>query len=391
MPSNNLSASKKQMMGLALDRLNLKLLPIMQTSNSNYSTIPAGMDSTIEVRVPVKRSVPYNITPGHQPKEAEDYIVAERQIVCDRWIGLDFSFTDVEYAETGIRELDTATLTTIDSIADQVIEEYLIDLYRGTYGAFGAANTIPFAAGNTRPLTQGKKILKKQLCPMQAGQLNAFLTEEAEAEAMELRIFQDASFNGSGSAIEGREPKTPFGFNIYCPQLMPIHTVGTASGYLLNGAVSDAVNLDTSGREVYEVSVDTGTGNFNVGDIINIAGDTENYVVRNWNSGTGVITIFPKPRVPLADNAAVTLTYTADHKVNLLAHRDAMAFVTRPMKDNVPDNVVYGQLQDQRTGISITYEEKRQEHQTRQVFSIFFGTELIRPEFAMRILQDPDG
>jgi hypothetical protein len=386
---NNLTAAKKQMMGLALDRLREALLPIMQTSNMNYSSIPAGMNSTIEVQVPLRRPAPYNITPGHNPKAAEDYVVAERQIACDRWIGLDFVFNDLEFAETGIRELPTAISTTVDSLANQVITEYLETLYRGTYGAYGTAASIPFADGSTKPFTQGKMILKQQFTPMQRGGLNAFLTEEAEAEAMELRIFQDASFNGAGSNVTGAEPRRPFGFDMWCPQLMPSHTVGTATGYLLNGAVSDAYNFDSEGREVYSVAVDTGTGDFNPGDIINFAGDSDNYVVTSWNSVTRVIGIFPKPRVALADNATVTLRFTANHKVNILAHRDAMAFVTRPMKTNVPNGVVYGQLQDDRTGISISYEEERQYNQTKQELSIFFGCDLIRPEYAMRILQEP--
>ncbi len=397
MTINTLTGVEAQVLELALDELRPMLAPITQCSNTKYESVPGGKRSTVEIPIPIPRPEPYDIVPGHNPKEAENYQAGERQIILDRWKGLDFSFDDKEMSESGVRHLPMAMQGTVISLANYVVKDFITVLYKSTYGSFGTVGTIPFSVNaqntrDTRAFTQSKKILENQFTPMDDGGLKAFLTTDAKAEAMELRAFQDVSWNGQGSAVVGNAPQRPFGFEMFCPQVMPRHVAGTAAGYLVNNAtgLTTDYNLDADGREVYEVAVDGGTGDFNEGDIINFAGDDENYVVRGWNSTTGVVTFLPKPRVAIADNSAVTIKY-GDHDVNLLFHRNSMAYVTRPMKPDITEGmknlVSWGQLADPQSGIVLAMETSRQYNQTYRELKLFYGLENIRHEFAMRLVQ----
>lgn len=94
----------------------------------------------------------------------------------------------------------------------------------------------------------------------------------------------DSSADATGTAAEARL----------------IHVNGTASGYLVNDGAT-AIN-DTT------LTIDTGSGTFTRGDVITIAGDTQEYIVTNdYAGGNGTIDIFPPLVAAPADNAAITL------------------------------------------------------------------------------------
>lgn len=392
---NNLVGTEKQILGMALEHLRLGLFQLPKCLNYKYDPVPSGVRSTIEIPVPVGRGAPYQITPGHLPKQAGDVQIAERQIKVDRYKGIDFQLTDVESLESGVRSLPIQVETAIDSMAQDICEDIIATLYKRSYGSVGQVGVIPFTAGtgpwnNTRIASQAKRVLKDQRTPTSPGALKAFISTQAQAEAFELRAFQDASWNGVGSVLkDGMIPVHPLGFDWMCPQVLPRHTAGTANGYLVNSAtVSTDSNLDIDGQEVYQVPVDTGTGDFAEGDIFNVAGDAQDYVVVNWNPATRVITHLPRPQVAWADNAVITTKY-ADHDVNLFFHKNAGAFVTRPIEAAVPDslNVSIGNMRDQLTGIVMTLEVSRQYNQTHWELKTLYGIEALRHEYLCRAVE----
>lgn len=78
------------------------------------------------------------------------------------------------------------------------------------------------------------------------------------------------------------------------------HTNGTGTSYLVNDA-STSIG-DTT------LAFDGGSGTFEAGDIITLAGDTQEYLVLADHAGTsGTLSIFPPLVAAPADNAAITI------------------------------------------------------------------------------------
>ena len=384
-----------QFLVMGLTELRKQLVRLPECFNYKYDPVPGGKRSTVEIPVPIPVAQPYNIVPGNLPKQGDDYQVAERQVQVDRWLGRDFFLTDVEDLSSGIRVLPMAAQSQINSLADFIVTDAYTALYQSSYTTTGTIGQVPFssAAGGTDSIINARRELKRNRTPMRGGMIKAFLTEEAEAEAQKLRAFQDRSYFGKeGTSIDTGMIPPAFNTMYYCPQVTPDHTAGDASGYLVNTAShSGGINLDPdTGQEVYEVPLDTGTGDFNVGDIFNVAGDSTDYVVRGWNSGTGVLSYFPAPAVSWADNAAVTIAL-ADHRPNVVFHKNAVAFVTRPIQAAIPeslrDKVSIGRAYDELTGIDMTLEITRQYNQCHMEYKVLYGVEAVRPEFVNRMLE----
>jgi hypothetical protein len=131
------------------------------------------------------------------------------------------------------------------------------------------------------------------------------------------------------------------------------------------------------------------------GDIINIAGHTQTYVLTanaTQASAASDVTLAIEPGLQIALVGSEAITVKATHVVNLGFHRDAFAFATRPVGDMVfkggseilqmtdmGSNGVPG------TGINLTLEVSRQHHQTSWELSILYGCKTIRRELAARL------
>jgi len=99
-----------------------------------------------------------------------------------------------------------------------------------------------------------------------------------------------------------------------------MHTKGTGTGYLTNGALA----IDDKA-----VAVDTGSGTLLAGDIITFAADSANkYVANTALSGGAFNLASPGARQAIADNNAITIgdSYTA----NVMFKQAAAELIMRP-------------------------------------------------------------
>ena len=135
------------------------------------------------------------------------------------------------------------------------------------------------------------------------------------------------------------------------------------------------------------MTIDTGSNNPAVGDIFTVAGDTVSHVVTAAAGGTS-ITFTPGLGAAVVNNAAITFTASAAAFTrNLLFHRDAFAFASRPLEDGMMvggDNVMSNV--DPISGLSLRVEVSREFKQTRVSYDILYGGALVRPELASLIL-----
>ena len=338
--------------------------------NSDYSTEAKEEGSTIDVPIPSAIAA-QQVSPANTPPATAAVQPTKVQIPLDQWYEAPFYMTDKDLKEAMMGTIPMQASEAIKSLANQV-NGHILDQYKGVYGWQGTAGTTPFAS-DTSDATGARKVLNKQLSP--TGDRRFVMDPDAEANAMNLRAFQDVNFG----AIPGTPELAPkMGFLWYMDQLMPSHTKGTENGaYTVTGA-------HTLGAT--SLTVGAGTGTMLEGDIFTIAGHDQTYVVTaDFAGGAGTISIQPGLQVALSGGEA--LAFKSDHLVNLAFHRDAFAFASRPLEDTVAAGLgsIVQAAVDPVSQLTLRLEVTREHKRTRYSYDILWGSKLVRAELASRV------
>lgn len=200
----------------------------------------------------------------------------------------------------------------------------------------GTAGTNPFAS-NLNTLASAKLSLDNTLA--EEDNRVMVLSNNAVYGANTLGNLIQAYQRGSDATLNTGNPGNLFGFNIVRDSTVPTHTAGTASGVLINGAV-------TAGATT--AAIDTGTGTLVVGDIFTVAGDTNTYVVTAAvaDVSSATMSFYPAAQTNWANNAAVTVK--AAHVCNIGMTRGAFALGMRaPRCPELAINTVIPFVDDQ--------------------------------------------
>lgn len=338
-----------------------------------------------------------NVAPSNTPPAPVDGAPTNVQITLDNWKQNDPIFlTDKEVVqiEKDRHFLPLQFSEAIRALATDVNQE-IMGNYKGVYAAVGTAGTTP-AASDATDIIAARGALHKMLCPRTDRRF--ILDVDAEANALALATFADLEKTGDRNVkIEG-ELGRKYGFDFFYEDHVVTHTAGTMS----NGSDPQA-NVNgalTAGDTTMNVDETTLTGTIVEGDLFSFAGLTDNgksgtphFVVTNTStltaSGNAITGITFDPPLPsnIADNTVVTLVQ--DHVVNLAFQRDAIAFATRPLLSSTMDMEMGTRmmsLQDPATGLVLRTEVSRQHKQTVWEFDILWGSKLVRPEFACRLM-----
>lgn len=338
--------------------------------NTDYSNEVAEQGDTIDIPIPsaiATRDVvpgPNNVAPNNDVKPKKT------QLSLNNWKEAPFTMNDKEITSVlrGVapRQLQEA----VKAIANDV-DASILNCYKDIYGAAGTPGTDPFS---TSPIEaqEAFRTLNIQLCPRSDRRI--VLDPYAEANAVGLPQFQNVDKAGTDETIREAVIGRKLGFDWYQDQNVVRHTAGAAAGYLVNQA-NHAVGDE-------QVTIDSGTGAFAVGDIFTVAGDTEQtYVVKSVVGTT--LSYAPKARVAWADNAAITKK--ASHTVNLAFHRDAFGFASRQMADVFAGGSEIMSMADPISGVVLRLEVSRQHKQTQWSLDCLWGAKAVIPELACRI------
>ncbi len=337
--------------------------------NKDYSDMAAEKGSSIDIPIPsaiaAQEVAPANIAPT-----TGDVAPTSVTLNLDYWYEAPFYLTDKDYMEVMSGTIPMQASEAIKSLANRV-DTHILGLYTEVYGVWGTPGTTPFAS-DTKDATGVRKVLSNQLAPL--GDRRMVIDADAEANALNLRAFQDMSFSGDARGIIEGEINRKLGFDWFMDQNVLSHTAGNASGYTVSGDV-------TAGES--QVTLGAGTGDFNVGDVITFAGHSQTYTVVSWSSPT--VTVAPALVADVADTAAVTKIDS--HVVNLGFHRDAFAFASRPLADNTDGlgNIITS-IGDPVSGLSLRLEVSREHKRTRFSYDILYGCKTARPQLACRLL-----
>ena len=193
--------------------------------------------------------------------------------------------------------------------ADMCAEAYLGAIKAGNVR--GTVGTNPFAS-NLDNLTQVLKDLEDNGAP--TSELQAVLNTESGMKIRNLTQLQKINEAGETSLLRRGALGDLFGFTLRESAGMK-HTAGTASGWYVNGKADEGAT---------EVSIDTGSGTFNAGDVVKFGTDTVLYVVKSATATK--LTLDMPLKADVADDSAITLV---SYKPNAMFARGSIVLASR--------------------------------------------------------------
>jgi hypothetical protein len=342
--------------------------------NSSYSSMAGQKGSTIDV--PFAGAITAaSVTPAFVSPNPADQTPTSIPLAMDQWYEAAFYLSDKDMLEAADGFIPMQASEAVKALGNNV-DGYILDLYKSFYGWVGTEGITPFGPGvGTKSATQARKVLNAQLAPLDDRYV--VLDPDAEAEALELRAFQDASFGGGPGVIVEGNINRKLGFGWFMDQNVKTHTAGAGwdDGYLVNDT-TQALG-DTS------IVVDTGTQALLVGDVFTFAGHSQTYTVTTALTGAGTLYFQPGLQaVPLED---ALLTFKKTHVANLAFQRNGIAFASRPLSQINHPAVITSSTVDPVSGLTlrlqVTYEFKR----TRFSYDILYGAAAVRREYGCRI------
>lgn len=357
--------------------------------NRKYEEEAGKKGSTIDVPIPSAITA-LAVSPATVPPANSDSAPTSVGITLDQWYEAPFYMTDKEMLEVEASEtfIPMQASEAIKALGNNV-DQFILSLFkgdrnpaeRGIFNIAGTAGTTPFAT-DMAAFKAARKLLNKEKTPPQ--DRFVILDPDAEANAFDLAKFSEVDKAGDGATVQTGNIGRRYGVDWWMDQNVRTHTSTalSAGAATINGA--HAVGVAT-----VSIAKATNASNLVRGDILTFAGDTNTYVVLadvTLAVGNTNVSIYPGLRVAQSGGAAVTLTAT--HVVNILAHRDAIAFATRPLI-SVNDPALGGVVRsavDPVSGLTLRLEVTRQHKQVRWSYDILYGGELVRPEFAARVM-----
>lgn len=346
--------------------------------NNDYASDAAQKGATVDVPIPSAVAA-VDVTPAATPPATADSVPTSVAIPLDQWKEAPFYLTDKDLKEADSGVIPMQASEAIKSLAN-VVNANIMQRYKGIWGFQGTPGTTPFAT-TTTDATQTRKVLNNQLAPLSDRRF--VIDPDAEANALDLRAFQDFSFSGDVNVIREGQINRKLGFNWLMDQQIPTHTAGTLTGAPVttgaNVIGAKTINLTTGAGEAVALLE---------GDIVTFAGDAQTYAVAAdvtiGASATGDLTL--KNGLAVAQAGAEAIAVKGDHVVNLAFHRDAFAFASRPLEDeaNAGLGSIIQAATDPVSGLSLRLEVTREHKRIRWSYDILFGSQLVRGELGAR-------
>lgn len=255
--------------------------------------------------------------------------------------------------------------------ADCCAEAYLGAIKAGNVR--GSIGTDPFAS-NLNNLTQVLKDLEDAGAP--TSELQAVINTQSGMNLRNQSQLQKINEAGETSLLRRGAIGELFGFTLRESAGMK-HVSGAGTGYLANGTASKG---DT------EITVDTGSGAINAGDVIKIGSDTHLYVVaENVASGGTKIKLANALEANVADNAEITVQ---NYKPNACFSRGSIVLANRvPYVPSKGDIALDRQIiTDPLTGIPYELAVWGGAYQNSVTIATAWGVKNIKPENTVALI-----
>lgn len=330
----------------AADIVGRELVGFIPASTVNAGSEQAAVGQTVRsFATPAATAV--TISPSMTIPEGTDQTLTNKTLTITEQRGVQIPYTgeDVRFLDGGAG-YETVYGAQIQQAMRTLVNEMEADLageaYKNASRAVGTAGTTPFAS-NFNTVAEARQILADNGMPVNDGQVSLVVSTAAGTNLRNLASLQQVNTAGGDDLLRRGELLNLQGVSLKESAQVISHTKGTGASYLVNDA-SSAIG-DTT------IAADGGSGTILAGDIITIAGDSNNYVVNTALSGGSLAIGDTGLRAAAADNAAITVgnSYTA----NVMMHRAglelAMRAPAKPVGGDAAEDVLV--VQDPTSGL----------------------------------------
>lgn len=254
----------------------------------------------------------------------------------------------------------------------QKINKSGVECWKEIPGYIGTIGTTPDGLDD---FSAARKFLNKAKAPL-AGRVAVW---DVEADAAFTQIGNLVKVNEAGSprALREGEIGRVFGLDNYMTQAIEAHAKAGAGTVAVDGAKSAGS---------YELHVDGVSTALAVGDCFTIAGDSTIYQVTKageLSSSDQDLWIIPALKANAANDAAITLKTDAVTD-NLVFHKNAIAFVTRPLPMVSGVECYTTSFNGYTLRVTKGYDQSSKKE--RLSMDVLYGYKVVYPEIAVRYL-----
>ena len=348
--------------------------------NRSYDTMAAQKGNVINVPAPSSITA-RSITPSETINSNVDSSPTTVALTLDWWYEAPFQMSDNDAKSVIDGFIPMQASEAVKALANG-IDDYILGKHIGIFSAAGAAGTTPFAT-NLAVAASARVLLNGQLAP--PDDRRGVLDAAAEGNLLTVADVLNFDKRGDQGGIINGSIGRKLGVDWYMDQNMPSYTPGTS--WLTGWAVAGTGTIGASTLTVVNASV-TVMAQIKVGDIFALAG--QQYAITTAHTTVSVtdgaaIVFYPALKAAVASDAAITVIATA-YTANLMFHRDAFSWASRPLAGLQGLGHVFQSQVDPVSGIALRLELSRQYKQTTFSFDVLGGAALIRKELATKIL-----
>lgn len=336
----------------------------------DYSEAYSNLGDTIQVRRPVMlEAKEFDASSGVTAQNLTENSVP---VKLDKIATVDIELTAIEGA-TNIYDLTEQFLEPAAAALAQKINSDGLELYKDIPYYAGTAGTTPDGLDD---IVAMRRILNGNRAP--SDMRFAVWDTEADSKLIQIPAVLNAEKSGSTRALREGSLGRIMGMEHYTSQAVKKHTGGTASGTLLTDGATSA------GATVIHIDgASEAAATMKKGDLLTISG--VQYVVTEdvtFASNEGDVKVYPAVPANIADGTAVS--YVASHTANLAFHRNAFAFVCRPL---VQPSGVESYITSY-NGISLRVVRGYDMKYKKETLSmdVLYGFKTVYPELACRCL-----
>jgi P22 coat protein - gene protein 5 len=365
----------------ALDTIAREMVGFIPAVTRNSTAEAAAVGQTITFPI-VPASLASDVTPATYANDDGDMTlgnasltISKSRYVPVRWTGEEQRGVQASGQYQNIlRDQFTQAMRTLVN----EVESDLAGLYTSASRASGTAGTTPFGtAGDFSDFAAQLQILDDNGCPATGRQLvlgSAAIANLRGKQSVLFKVNEAGTEQLLREGIIGRVE----GFDIHTSAQVKSVTKGAGAGYLVSGTpAAKATALTTS----------TGSGAINAGDIVTIAGDSNNYVVGTGQSAPGAL-VLNNPGLVLAHANGDAITVGNSYRANMAFHRSALQLVTRvpamPEGGDAADDMLV--ITDPVSGLSFQVTVYRQYRRVKYEIALAWGVKAVKSEF-MSILR----
>lgn len=350
-----------------------------QIVNRDLDSLAAQRGNVINIPIPSAVTA-RAVTPAAAFASNGDSSPAIAVVTLDQWYEAPLNLSDNDYVSASEDFMPMQESEAIKALCNNV-DSYVLSKHIGFFAYTGTPGTAPFSGSLTAAIT-GKKLLTNNLSPID--DRRAVIDASAEANLLQNQEILQFQMRGDTQGIIQGTIGRKLGVDWYMDQNVPTFTPGT--GWVTGFTVSTTTGV--SGASTLHILNATASGSIKIGDVFTLASDSRQYVVTantTVSATVGVdITIYPS--LSAAVSLGTTLAVVASaYTVNVMFHRDAWAFASRPLQSVFQAGNVFQLPTDPISGIALRLELSRQYKQETLSFDILYGSNVIRPELGCKI------